>query len=287
MMVVLQPELGCLVVTGPDRASWLNGIVTADVGKLASGQGAWSLLLTKQGKIQTDLVIVEAGEKLWLSVAPGTAASVVDFLDRLLVMEDAELNDASAEKAWLSVHGEGAEALARAIAEQVGGFSGSVSWTEKPGAAAVVPRESLSQVEQLLKQRSDAILADETSWQRFRVEHSLPVFGVDYSSHDNPHQASLERRTVDWSKGCYLGQEVVCMQDMRGKVKRRLCRLTVEGAAPKAGASVNAGDTSVGTVTSAAEAPTPGRSVVLASVAAPYFEPGTELSIDSQPALVS
>ena len=64
-------------------------------------------------------------------------------------------------------------------------------------------------------------------WTRLRLERGFPEFGVDYDGSDRPHEAALDRRAVSWSKGCYLGQEVVCMQDMRGKVKRsvRVLRL--------------------------------------------------------------
>lgn len=70
------------------------------------------------------------------------------------------------------------------------------------------------------------LAADETpelspeAWTLFRIRHGLPWGGVDFDDGERPHEAALERRAVSWSKGCYLGQEVVCMQDMRGKVKR-------------------------------------------------------------------
>jgi folate-binding protein YgfZ len=120
-------------------------------------------------------------------------------------------------------------------------------------------------------------LASDADWEAFRIQHAFGRFGVDFSENGNPHEAALDRRAVSWSKGCYLGQEVVCMQDMRGKLKRRLVALVVETAElPAAGALVTStasGNTeTAGEVTSAALSPLTGKAVALARLKAPYFE---------------
>jgi folate-binding protein YgfZ len=120
-------------------------------------------------------------------------------------------------------------------------------------------------------------LATDMDWEAFRIEQAFGRFGVDFSDSDNPHEAALDRRAVSWSKGCYLGQEVVCMQDMRGKLKRRLVALSVETAElPAAGALVmsmaSGNPEAVGEVTSAALSPATGLALALARVKGPYFE---------------
>ena len=108
------------------------------------------------------------------------------------------------------------------------------------------------------------------------IEHGVPRFGVDYSSSDNLHAASLERRTVSWSKGCYLGQEVVCMQDMRGKVNRRLVSLQTESSLDDSllGEPLkNEEDTVVGEVKSLFE------KCAIVSVKSPHFEEGSLLKL--------
>ncbi|HMJ15902.1 MAG TPA: folate-binding protein YgfZ, partial [Polyangiaceae bacterium] len=116
------------------------------------------------------------------------------------------------------------------------------------------------------------------AWRCVRIEYALPEFGTDFGTQDNPHEASLDRRAVSWSKGCYLGQEVVCMQDMRGKVKRRVVRLDADGpAALAAGTPVLAGSETVGEITSSCRSADDSRVRSLARVLTKALEGGVEL----------
>src|SRR6185369_3318187 len=109
-----------------------------------------------------------------------------------------------------------------------------------------------------------AVLATGDAWQTLRVERRVGAFGVDYGPADNPHEAALERVAVSWTKGCYLGQEVVFMQDARGKLKRRLVQLEIDGARPAVGAPISdAQGEVVGEVTTASESALAGRPLAL------------------------
>jgi tRNA-modifying protein YgfZ len=148
--------------------------------------------------------LLDSGTSLYVGVAPGRGTVVRELLDRYLVMEDAEL-DAAPGSALFYVTERGAAhpgALA-AGALAVAGLDVELFVTTEPVAAA----------------------ADPAGFSAVLAAHGLGVFGVDFGERDNPHEASLDRIAVSWTKGCYLGQEVVCMQDMRGKVKRRLVPL--------------------------------------------------------------
>src|SRR5689334_15076686 len=94
-----------LTVTGPERLSWLQGVVTADVASLAPGEGCWSLVLTRQGKILADVLVVAAVDRVLLAVPPATARAIEEYLASFLIMEDAELADTSDAHAWLTLHG--------------------------------------------------------------------------------------------------------------------------------------------------------------------------------------
>src|SRR5690349_16291353 len=91
---IIVPELTreTLRVRGPDAKSWLNGVLSCDVAALTPAQGVYGLLLSKQGKIQAELDLVEAGDSVLLGVSPGRGSAVAEQLDRVLVMEDAELS---------------------------------------------------------------------------------------------------------------------------------------------------------------------------------------------------
>jgi len=272
----VQRDHGCLAVRGPDARSWLNGVVTCDVGKLSEQRGAVGLLLTKQGKIQTDLLLLQGSAGIYLRVANGLASKVHHELDRMLVMEDAELVDQSAELVFVELHGPGAVALAQSVQQRFA--FGEVDPTGLGGAALVVERAELASVEQALLERG-ASVDHGPEWLALRLEGSWPEFGVDYSQSDNPHEAALDRRAIAWDKGCYLGQEVVCMQDMRGKLKRRVVGVELAGSdAPALGSEVRSARSGevVGQVTSSGFG-VQGKPLALAMIKAPEFEAGREL----------
>lgn len=283
-----RPEWGTLRVTGPDRATWLNGIVTCDVSAATQDQGAWGLLLSKQGKIEAELQIVESGDALFIAVPPGKVDEVAATLDRYLVMEDAEI-EVVPGCAWWELHGAGAATTAHEVKEETSSdgavfAAGAMSWTALGGAALVGPAEGLATIEAALERAGVRVL-EPAAWEAERIRLGLPRYGVDYGGQDNPHAAGLERRTVSWSKGCYLGQEVVCMQDMRGKVKRTLMRLELddpEVADVEADAEVTEGSPgqACGRVTSRAGG------FALASLKAPATEPGTRVGVGSTMATV-
>ena len=73
-------------------------------------------------------------------------------------------------------------------------------------------------------------LGDDAAWEALRIERAIPRFGVEFDATTYPQEAALEKRAVSFAKGCYLGQEVVCMLEMRGHVKRKLVPLSRVGA---------------------------------------------------------
>ncbi len=191
-----------LRVSGADRKTWLDGLLTCAVTAVATGSAAYGLLLTKQGKIVTDAFLADTGSELLVGVAPGRGAAVRELLDRYLVMEDAELEQVATPLHWRIAYA--------AVGDAAGGVAGGALQLGALGVWLSVTEDA------------SVGLADATE---LLAEHGLGVFGVDFDERSNPHEASLDRIAVSWTKGCYLGQEVVCMQDMRGKVKRRLVAL--------------------------------------------------------------
>ena len=256
-----------LVVRGPDRKTWLDGLLTNKVVDVAPGENAatgragYGLLLTKQGKIVTDAFLLDTGQLLYVGVAPGRGGSVRELLDRYLVMEDAELDAPERAPSWYVAEAGAGPAPAVLASGQLslGGLQAELGLTEQS-----LPLPA----------------ADD-----FLATHGLGVFGVDFGERDNPHEASLDRIAVSWTKGCYLGQEVVCMQDMRGKVKRRLVAL--EGSAqlleavPVAAEVLGPDGSVAGQVTSVHASPAGAR--VLASISSSALESQAALEVGGLP----
>ena len=292
VLVVLQPARGTLSVTGEEAKSWLNGLVSCDVLKVTPGTGAFGLVLNKQGKIQSEAEVVETSDGLLVGVSPGVAEKLAATLDKFLVMEDCELSDVSSTYLWADFHGVGAAALAESAATVCAGTAAIMNFT--PGAAAtlVFERDSLLELERFIECTHALRRGSDADWEAYRITQALGLFGVDFGEADNPHEAALDRRAVSWSKGCYLGQEVVCMQDMRGKLKRRLVALTLgegEGSSspPAVGSPVTAADGGepVGELTSVARSPSTGELFALARIKTPFFEGTQPLGVAGKPAL--
>jgi folate-binding protein YgfZ len=285
-VVVREGERGILRVRGGDRSSWLNGVVTCDVASALPGRATFGLLLSKLGKIQSDFYLVAGADELVLALSPGTAVAVAAELERMLVMEDAELELAGPALSCLALHGPRAAELAASAATGTGAVGASLDRTGLGGAVLLVPPAMLGDVEATLA-KAGAALGSEEDWLVLRTERRVGVFGVDYGSQDNPHEAGLDRAAVSWSKGCYLGQEVVFMQDARGKLKRRLVQLGLEGPVPERGSVVlTPGGEATGEVTSAAFSVLAGGPVALARVRAPHYEPGARLTVGEKAAVV-
>lgn len=246
-----------LVVRGPDRKTWLDGLLTCKVPDVSPGHAGYGLLLTKQGKIVTDAFLVDDGAALFVGVAAGHGPGVRELLDRYLVMEEAELSLAEPPLAW------------RLLTD------------------GVVPPGSTAQGGLVLGSLSAQLFATARAAEApdaapLLAEHGLGVFGVDFGERDNPHEASLDRIAVSWTKGCYLGQEVVCMQDMRGKVKRRLVALEGGAGLLAAVASpVLGADGSVAGQVSSAH-PTATGARVLASISTSALESQAPLSVQGE-----
>jgi hypothetical protein len=285
-VLVVQQPLVTLVLTGSDRREWLNGLVTCDVKAVEPGAGAWGLLLTKQGKIVGDVNVVAGSDAFYLGVEQRAADTLFEFLNQFLIMEDAELKAPSSELGWLTLHGPRALDLAKAIVPSAGAW-GAIDWTGLGGAAVVAPAGEVPPALAAASAYRDAevVLASGSDWEQLRIERGVPVHGTDYDDRDNPHDASLERRAVSWTKGCYLGQEVVCMQDMRGKLKRRVVTLALDSRQPPVrGAGVEIDGQSVGEVTSSAFSELLQKSVLLVRITARALESGGALRVAGQPA---
>jgi len=225
----VRADLGAFRVTGADRLTWLNGLVTQEVGKLAPGSGAYGLAVGKTGKVLAELWFVAGPDHALVITARDRLEGLLEHFEKHLIMEDAELS-APLERAVLFVHGPEAAAVV-AEARALGGEGASIDWTGH-GAAVVVAAEADAGplVAALLAGGPARARATEAGWEALRIGWGLPRFGVDYDDQTLPQEASLEKAAVSFTKGCYLGQETVFMVEKRGHPKKKLVRLTVEGS---------------------------------------------------------
>ncbi len=268
-------------VTGPDRASWLNGLVTCDLAKLGPGDAAYGLLVAKNGKIQSEVYLCLGSDRIELGVRADRAADLAATLDRYLVMEDAALEVATSSAWMLALGPRAADVLAKArAAGVVGGLVRRASTT-----AAILTAPERAAIAAAVASDASIRIASDAGWQRVRVELGIPALDVDFDDASYPQEASLEGDAVSFSKGCYLGQEAVFMLEKRGHVKKRLVQLLVDGDVEPGDAIEGPDGQEVGKVTSAASRPW--RNLALGHVKYKHAAADTELRVRGRSAVVT
>lgn len=295
VLVVRRGDLGAFVVRGPDRTTWLNGLLTCDVLAVPAGGAAYGLAVTQKGRILADVVVLPDGDRV-VVVAPAALApgELTSSLERYLIMEDVVVETGARFVVW-EAFGKGAGAIVDA-ARGAGAGAGvtvaaALDRTGLGGGAIVVAEEAhAAEVERALADAArgaGGAFGDDAGFEALRLELAVPRFGKDFDATTYPQEATLEKRAVSFQKGCYLGQEVVCMLELRGHVKRRLVPLAIDGdALPAKGAQItDAAGAKVGEVTSAVVDPRSGRAIALAMLKVSHAD-SAELRVDGAPATV-
>lgn len=287
VLVVPARDRAAILLTGKDRFSWLNGLVTCELMKREREQGAYGLLVEKKGRIQTDLFVVPSADEdsVALAVPAALRDTLLGTLDHYLIMEDAELS--ASDLVFVVAHGPRATEL-RSLAP----FAGTVDLLGTGGVVLAAPASEAADLDARIGAavaKLGGVVADDETWNEVRIAHGLPRFGVEFDSTHYPQEAALEKLAVSFSKGCYLGQEVVYMLQERGHVKRKLVPLDLDGGAPPAKGTpvtTTAGD-AVGEIRSATMlGASAGKPAAIAMVKWAHAKPGTELRVGEQPAHV-
>ncbi len=285
-MLVRAPHLGTIAVLGPDRQSWLNGLVTSDLTKLGPGSASYGLVLVKIGRILADVWVLSADDRLLVGAPRDRIPTLREHFEKYLIMEDATHVDASHEFSWAFAHGPRAGALLGELPQRHGAYGGTFDVTGLGGGALVAPQHKLEALLAEMARESDVVIASEEDWETLRVRRFLPRFSVDFGDKNYPQEAALEKIAVSFNKGCYLGQEVVCRLEMRGHVVKKIVplRLTA-GDPPAAGVEVRSKEGKVlGSISSAAS--DDGAPVALAMVRVDFTQPGTKLDVAGREATV-
>ncbi len=256
-MTVLDRD--AVVVSGPDAFSFLQSLVSADLDPVGDGGTVDSLLLTPQGKLDVAFRLARVGDAAWLDCDAGFGARLAESLDRFRIRVKAEVEDRSEGWGMVAVR-DGASVPAP---------EGCVAF---PNGDVVGPAVALGPID------ADGLDAD--GYERRRIEAGVPKLGVDVTEKTIPQEAFLERSAVSFTKGCFLGQELVCRIDTRGHVNKYLRRLDVLGTdRPEVGAEIRADDAVVGAVTSVT--PADGGPVVALGYVRREVELPAEVSIGS------
>ena len=294
---------GRLCVTGPDRKRFLHGQVTNNVKDLEPGAGCYAALVTAKGKMQSDLNIYCLDDELLLDFEPGLSAAIAGRLEKFIIADDVHCIDVAPLYGLLTVQGPRAAEVIRGLGPTLPLATqplGSVvlqeldlgevyCTTQARGLTAgydlFVPAPFLATMADRLMTSARRVGGRPCGWRALewaRVEAGTPRYGADMDESNLPPETGIEERAVSYSKGCYIGQEVIARIRTYGQVARSLRGLCLPAdmpELPKKGDKLFAGEKEVGYITSAVASPRFRRNLALGYVRRECNQPGTELRL--------
>lgn len=276
-------------VSGADRVRFLNGLITCQIAGLEPGDGAYGFMTSLKGRILADLTVLTLADRLWLEVPKLALGPVLEHCRKYLIIDQVEFLPRPELVALTLIGPRAAEVLSelaslpaagrRHLAASLYGLEVRVVRQPELGVPSwTVWTESAAAPELFAALSRGASLArpiGHRAFDRFRVEQGWPLFGRDYDAQNFPQETGLD--AVSYTKGCYLGQEVVARIHYRGGVNRRICGLRLETGLEE-GASVLYDGREAGRLSSLVE--TPEGALGLAMLHKRAAEPGTRVELE-------
>ena len=229
---------GTVALTGADRASFLHALLTNDIASLPKGRGVYAAYLTPQGRMISDMRVIETGSRLLLSVDRHVAAPLAERFETLIFSEDVQAKDAS-DIAVLGVHGPSSarmiqHATSVSVADLTSQYDNltveSLTIVRDdalgvPGYDVYVPGSDRDAIRAKLIDAGAVPVSDDVA-EALRIEAGRPLFGVDMTTDTIPLEAGIEDRAISFTKGCYVGQEVIVrMHASRARTGRAASRV--------------------------------------------------------------
>lgn len=286
-----------LRVTGCDRVDFLHGMLTADVRRLAAGAGAHAAHLTAQGRVVADMRVLVLADEIWLDVPAQRRKILRQAFERYLVADDVELVADDLVALLLSLEGPRSPDVAAGVFARLPADVAPLSHVEVEAGGArfrvlaashtgergflVFGRPDAAASLWQLCERAGATPTGMEALDALRIEAGIPWCDRDMDESVLAPEVGLES-AISFTKGCYIGQEVVERVAARGQVQRRLMRLGCDGPSiPAPGTRLMCDGVEVGTITSAAPSFVRGGAVALAFVRRAAWEPGTVVEVGS------
>jgi len=267
---------GKIKLTGEDRARLLHAMTTNHIQQLTPGTGCYAFFLNDKGRILSDANILCRPDHFLLDLEPEAREKIYQHLDHFIIADDVTLEDATPQLATIAVEGpKVAEVLQQAGAPIPETEYSTIDWgsrvvarlnsTGSIGFFIFVPMaeksEFIAQIE-----AAGAVAADAEAFRVVRLEHGKPRYGEDISERFLAQEAN-QPRALHFSKGCYLGQEIVERVRSRGQIHRVLMPLALDSKTPpEPGAKLQTADSKEAEITSAAYSPALDKVVALAYV---------------------
>jgi tRNA-modifying protein YgfZ len=287
---IVFPGRGLIGMADEDRARLLHAMCTQATDHLQPGQGARTLFLNDKGRILAECSVLCRADDLLLDTEAASRQLLFEHLDHYIIMDDVELEDLSDSYTLIGVEGpasaEKLAAMGAVIPEEPLGHTtwgdvmiARISQTGAPGYRLYVPA---AEADAWMARLTEAGVppCDEATADVVRLEYGRPRHGVEYSDRHLVHEAQL-LDYISFTKGCYLGQEIVERVRSRGNVNRVMVRLVAGlDEAPAPGTSVMAGEAESGKVLNAALSPALGKCILWALMRNEHVQKGGPFEVN-------
>ena len=286
--------MGRLKATGEDGLDLINRMSTNKVVDLAAGEGVVTVLTTDRGRIVDVLGVVNHGDYVILLTSPGRQQAVIDWLDKYTIMEDLTVEDVTTETVMLALVGPGSGKLLGLTSSASSRDALTIHPVQLGGHDALAMEQAMGDLPRYwLMAAPDAAAGlwnyltskgatpvGATAMDAVRVNSGLPEYGPELGEPYNPLEAGLIG-SVDFTKGCYIGQEVIARLDSYKKVQKYLVSLRFDqDTSVTPGQALLQDGRNVGEVTSVAPVPSYGALKGLGYVKAAAASPGARLDLE-------
>src|SRR5712691_1116913 len=293
---------GLVRVTGQDRQRFLHAMVSNDTKSLQPGEGCYTPFLNVKGHLIADFVVYAEADAYLLELEPQVVRPFIEAIEYFVISEDVTFHDESGHWGIIALQGpRAAELLARALGQEVPALQMYASTTyqcaghavrcirrshtDELGYQLLTPPAALPDVWNALWVHREACEARAVGLEMLdtvRIEAGIPVYGRDMTEETIPVEANLEA-ALSYTKGCYIGQEVIARIEARGHVNRKLAGLLLSGERlPEPGAKIVSPQREVGWITSATYSPARQQNIALGYVRREALTPGTPLEVRTQ-----
>ncbi len=251
---------GRITARGRDRARLLHNLTSNEVKKMTPGSGCYAFLLNQQGRIQADLCLLCLADHFLIDTEPELREKVQQLIRRYIISDQVELEDVTSQTAAIGVEGP----LAESLQPPDGCTKAPFSLTGQPGYRIYCAAGDMTKIVGQLES-AGARSATPGDARVVRIENGKPRYGEDIRETSLP-QETQQMHAVSFTKGCYVGQEIVERIRTQGHVNKKLVRLEIDGPEPAAPGARLMVDGKEAEITSSVYSPHFGKAIALAYV---------------------
>ena len=279
---------GLIAVHGKEAVQFLDGLVTNDMKTLADGGQMLAAFPNAQGRLLAVVRVQRQGERFLIETEEATREKLFQNLFRFTFAGDFFAEDLSEQFTYFEVFGPRENVFDPDIADM---FPGSIAFEAMHGASYFIPADQTEKVRSALVNENECFVIDDELYEILRIEAGIPRFGVDMDETTIVPELGLDEM-ISYTKGCYIGQEIIARIHFRGHVAKRLTGLVFSESAASAdglilGAElVSADGKNAGKMASTTFSPNLEKAIALAFVRYDFLTEGTELFVNDLKATV-